>query len=188
MQKRLFIALNLSADVKDSLAAVLNGVPLPRQAAVRVAPRENWHITVLFLGDQAEEDMPKIEAAMAEAVRKRGAGAPRGKLRDIAYGPPGARPRMIWANVSRDASDGIGYLKKVIESGLAAGGVAWRSDGREKFDGHVTLARFAPTPLRSLPPLHKPLNFSFTAPTLDLMESRLGRGGPVYAAIAKIAF
>ena len=95
---------------------------------------------------------------------------------------------MIWVNASRDASDGIGYLKKLIEAELEKDEVPWDNDDRERFDGHVTLARFNQTPLRSLPHLQKPLNFEFTAPTLDLVASELRRGGPKYTAIAKIAF
>ncbi len=189
MKKRLFIALNLADDVKDGIENVLNGVPLPRQSSVHVTPRENWHITVLFLGDQEEEDIPKIELAMAEAVRKRNAPAPGGKLQQISYGPSGPRPRMIWAHVTRDASDGIGYLKKLLEEKLAEEKIEWRHEDHDRFDGHITLARFNPTPLRSLPHLQKPLNFVFRAPTLDLMVSALGRrGGAKYTALAQIAF
>ncbi len=188
MKKRLFIALNLSENVKDNIEAVLNGVPLPRQFGLRLVARENWHVTVLFLGDQEEDDIPKIKTAMAEAVQKRGAGAPQGKLQQINYGPPGPRPRMVWTHVSRDASDGIGYLKKLLEEKLTGQKIKWEHGDFEKFDGHITLARFAPTALKSLPRLQKPLNFSFTAPTLDLVASELRRGGPKYTVLAKIAF
>lgn len=188
MQKRLFIALDLDEDIKDDIESVLKGVPLPRQFGLRPVIRENWHITVLFLGDQEEEDIPKIEAAMAAAVRKRNAPAPHGKLRDLTYGPTGARPRMVWVNASRDASDGIGYLKKLIEEELAKEKIAWEEKDREKFEGHVTLARFNQTPLRSLPRLQKPLNLEFTAPTLNLVASELRHGGPKYTTIAKTAF
>ncbi len=188
MRKRLFIALNLAEDVKDEIEAVLKGIPLPRQFGLRPVARENWHITVLFLGDQEEDDIPKIEAAMAEAVAKRNAAAPGGKLQQITYGPAGPRPRMVQINVTRDASDGIGYLQKLLMEGLADAHVAWEQKDRGRFDGHITLARFNQTPLRSLPHLQKPLNFAFRAPTLDLMSSVLGRGGPKYTALSKIAF
>ncbi len=195
MKKRLFIALNLSENVKDNIEAVLNGIPLPRQCGLRLVARENWHITVIFLGDQEEEVIPKIETAMRAAIAnmraaiaKRHAGAPHGKLQQISYGPSSSRPRMVWARVSRDASDGIGYLKKVLEEKLAEEKLRWESEDRTGFDGHITLARFTPTALKSLPHLQKPLNFSFTAPTLDLVSSELRRDGPRYTTIAKIAF
>ncbi|MCL4403739.1 RNA 2',3'-cyclic phosphodiesterase [Patescibacteria group bacterium] len=188
MKRRLFIALNLADDIKDDVESVLKGIPLPRQFGLRPVARENWHITVLFLGDQEEEDIPRIEAAMSAAVLKRNAPPPHGKLRDLTYGPVGARPRAIWVNASRDASDGIGYLKRLIEAELAKEEIGWEEKDRERFEGHVTLARFNQTPLRSLPHLQKPLNFEFSTPTLDLVSSELRRGGPRYSTVAKIAF
>lgn len=57
---RLFLALSVPADIARGLAETLNRPDLPR---ARVLNRSLWHITLAFLGDVPEVDLPLITNA-----------------------------------------------------------------------------------------------------------------------------
>src|SRR5688572_3655658 len=89
---RLFVALDLPADVREGLVdwqqAELTDPTL------RVVPAENLHITLVFLGWQAEKDFERIaDAALGRELPP--PQAPEVELLPDPVGrPPGKRPRL----------------------------------------------------------------------------------------------
>ncbi|MCS7209103.1 MAG: hypothetical protein NZ874_05965, partial [Fimbriimonadales bacterium] len=65
---RLFVAALISEEVRAALAQARQTLEraVPDRALRWVAP-ENYHITLLFLGEQPEERVPEIVQAMKQA-------------------------------------------------------------------------------------------------------------------------
>jgi 2'-5' RNA ligase len=80
---RLFVAVYPPADACAHLAAVADTLAVGRAASegvnARLAPRANWHVTLAFLGDVADDRCDAARAALesaAECWRAGGAGPP----------------------------------------------------------------------------------------------------------------
>jgi len=148
---------------------------------IRFAPEENWHVTLSFLGYQNDDDISRITNALRETADKF---APRDAvLEKLIYGPPGRAPRMIWIAGSRKTGEALGEIKNHLENRLEEEGINFHREFR-KFNVHITVARFAKDfRARGLPKIEKELGLTFSADSLVLMESELGRGGPKYTEL-----
>lgn len=103
---------------------------------------------------------------------------------------------MIWLTGTKQTSKILGEIKDKLEDELVKNGVRFKRDKRP-FNGHLTLARFQFNFGKSnLPKLDNIKevglpdieNLSFTAKSLDLMESRLKRTGAEYEILQSIDF
>ena len=185
--KRLFIAINIPEDIKDRLAKKNNSLEVMLPAA-RYTGRNNWHLTIAFLGYQSDEMiMPIIESMMATVEKFP---APEIVLSDISYGPMEGSARMIWLNGSKETSESMSPLKTFLEDELIKNKVRFKLENRA-FNAHVTLNRFADIPKNDLPELgkeFKDLDWFFEAESLDLMESQPSQKGAKYEVLQKISF
>ncbi len=72
-EKRLFFALWPDDRQRETLRDTM--APLARQVEGRAVPRGNWHVTLVFLGNQPEERVPQLLSAASsvqmEEVRLR---------------------------------------------------------------------------------------------------------------------
>jgi RNA 2',3'-cyclic 3'-phosphodiesterase len=135
-QFRLFIAVAMPEAVKAKIeqAQAELRLALP-ESNVRWTRREQFHLTLKFLGD--------VEATRAEALGEALRGACRGftplRLRAEGVGgfPDLRRPRVLWTGV-RDESEQLLRLQEVVE--LASRDFTAEQQ-EEHFSGHVTLAR-----------------------------------------------
>jgi 2'-5' RNA ligase len=182
---RLFVALDLPDDVRAGL------VDWQRIAlsdpALRVVRPEALHMTLVFLGYQAEKDVKTIartafdinaEAPAVELAREP-VGVPRGK-----------RPRLIALAAN---SDGTVTLQKQVEKRLVEAG--FYEPEKRPFWPHLTMARVKPEapksrrPAQIMTPPH-PLPehmFRFFRPTrLVLFKSHLRRTGAEYESLAEL--
>jgi RNA 2',3'-cyclic 3'-phosphodiesterase len=167
-KKRLFIAINLPENVKDSIEKELEKIKYDFTDDVRFVDRENWHITLESMKEAAARFGPlKVELA------------------DLSYGPPGRPPRMIWLNGNAQSAAGLGEVKDALESNLADNGVTFKSDYK-KFSLHITLARLFSA--NQLPYIGRKLQISFEAKSLDLMESALSPSGAKYENLQQVHF
>jgi RNA 2',3'-cyclic 3'-phosphodiesterase len=182
---RLFVALDLPQDVRAGL------VDWQRTAladpALRVIRPEALHITLVFLGYQAEKDVK----AIARAAFATDADAPAVELAAEPVGvPPGKRPRLI---AIRANSEGTVALQKGVEERLVEGG--FYEPEKRPFWPHLTVARVKPEARGSRKPAlitnqPHPLPehmFRFFRPTrLVLFKSHLRRTGAEYEAMAEL--
>ena len=182
---RLFVALDLPADVRAGI------VDWQRTAladpALRVVRPEALHMTLVFLGYQAEKDAK----AIARLAFDGDAQAPAVELTSEPVGVPrGKRPRLIALAAN---SDEAVALQKQVEERLVEAGF-YRPEKRP-FWPHLTVARVKPeapgsrkpalimTPPRPLPE-HM---FRFFRPTrLVLFKSHLRRTGAEYESLAEL--
>jgi 2'-5' RNA ligase len=144
---------------------------------VRFSPPENWHITLLFLGDQEDDALAKIVRVAEEVAAE----APELELNleKIIFGPEGKEPRMIWAVGDAESSKKIGALKRGLEDRLIEEGVRFEIDHKPA-TLHITLARIGRFDASSTPRVEEELDLKMRAEKIEVMESELKKDGPEY--------
>lgn len=132
---RCFYAIPLPDAVRTALVRAQRELA-PRGADVRWVREEALHLTVLFLGEVADgEDAAWVDALWRAAE---GLEPPRLAVEGLGYfGPPRA-PRVVWAGVREEGSDGLARLAARLADEARARGVAL--DPRP-FAPHITLGR-----------------------------------------------
>ena len=179
---RLFVAVNLPASVRRRLGRLtdeLESAELP----VRWTPRENFHVTLRWLGERSADDRDEIARIMSDVARNT-------DPFEAGFGPLGAfpsprRPRVIWIAV--EGGPRLRLLRDELERRLAAAGY-----GRDErsFRPHVTLGRArrgaAPGAFRPFVALSGNLGLEdvVTVRKIDLMRSVLGPGSARYESQA----
>jgi RNA 2',3'-cyclic 3'-phosphodiesterase len=181
---RLFVALDLPQDVRAGL------VDWQRTAlsdpALRVVKPEALHITLAFLGYQAEKDVRAIAKAALAVVAQ----APAVELVPEPVGVPRNRPRLFALDAR---SDETAALQSQVEANLVEAG--FYEPEKRPFWTHLTVARVKPEargsrkPAQVTTPPH-PLPehmFRFFRPTrLVLFKSHLRRTGAEYESLAEL--
>lgn len=171
---RLFVGLDLPAELDRRLEALGGGIPGARWVAAR-----NLHVTLRFIGEVDEDVAAEIDAALL-AVR-----AAPFSLTLAGFGTFGRpRPNHLWAAV--ECAAGLLHLHGRIEAALGRLGLS--GDGR-KYLPHVTLARLSDAPLERVQAFvagHSPFQAGpWDVKHFVLYRSRLGRGGAEYEALAE---
>jgi 2'-5' RNA ligase len=190
MKRRLFIAVDIPENVREKIGDVVEEIKHKFGEKARFVPKDNWHITLIFLGYQNEEAIPAIRKTFNEFAENRKGSFSEAKMviNRLTYGPSeGSVKRMIWLTADRNSSAILSKITREISDGLLTNGVRWRIDNRPLNYAHLTLARFRPRNIRDLPPIAKEVTWEFPLTGIDLMESRLRREGPIYERIASVA-
>jgi 2'-5' RNA ligase len=182
---RLFVALDIPQDVRAGLVDWQQTALA--DPALRIVAPPALHITLVFLGYQAEKDV----RAIARAAFGVEASAPAVELAAEPVGiPRGKRPRLIALAAN---SDETMALQAQIEENLVEGG--FYEPEKRPFWPHLTVARVKseapgsrkPALIRTQPhPLPEHM-FRFFRPTrLVLFKSHLRRTGAEYEAMAEL--
>lgn len=137
---RLFVALTIPAEVKQSLAALREefGARLPSLRWVR---QEGVHLTLAFLGE--------VPADRVEPVRQALAGCPGGLIppaldaAGLGVFPHQRAPRVLWAGF-REAPEAVLELQRRVARAMSAEGFPME---QRQFRPHLTVGRFR-RPLR----------------------------------------
>lgn len=124
---RLFVGLDLPADLRSRLAGLGGGIQ-----GARWVPSENYHITLRFLGEVAAYQAEEIDHSLA-ALRGRRFSL---TLQGMGTFAKGGRDTQLWAGVAR--SDALERLQSKVEQAMQRAGL---EPERRKFVPHVTLAR-----------------------------------------------
>lgn len=183
---RLFVAIELPADVRASLAATIDAL---KQAgagdALRWVRPEGIHITLKFLGATDEEDLPAIITSLRVAAASHEPFA----LETAGIGSFGGRRnlRVVWVGV-HDPSGALAPLAADVD--VAMSRLHFARETRP-FAAHLTLARVrddTPPPERErihgiVANLSPPPISQIAVRQIALMESTLQRGGAVYRAL-----
>jgi RNA 2',3'-cyclic 3'-phosphodiesterase len=152
---RLFIALLPPTDVLD----VLDGLDRPEVTGVRWSTRDQWHVTLRFLGE--------VELAEGEALLRSLGGA---SAREVSMGPE------TWR---------LGRANLVVPV-AGADDLAMALAPDREFHGHVTLAR---SRRKHIPDelLGQRVSASWTATSVVLLRSTLLPTGAVHEEVARIS-
>ncbi len=198
MRRRIFVAINLPAEIVSFVKETMEEIKSKMTGSVRFIESGNWHFTISFLGYQDENDIAKISAVLKETTQN--FKAPPIVLEKIVYGPEEERPRppkffdkklgrarMIWLTTDRETSQRLSQIKNFLEKKLIEIGINLRMENR-LFNAHLTLARFPTVARSSLPAIERGIIRRFEGPSLDLTESHLKRSGAEYEKLAEFPF
>ncbi|MBU0546684.1 RNA 2',3'-cyclic phosphodiesterase [Patescibacteria group bacterium] len=183
MYRRIFIAINLPDRIRKKLAehqAVWPELP------ARWTKPENLHITVVFLGNISEMELPSICEITNEVAQRHTSFFI--NLNQVCYGPPKKiPPRMIWAK--GEPLMELTKLKEDLEQSLS-GSVNFHHEERALVP-HITLARiktwdWQKIELEERPTVEKDLDIKFEVESIDIMESELKRNYPTYIILESI--
>ena len=182
---RLFVALDLPQDVRSGVVDWQQTALA--DPALRIVRPDALHITLVFLGYQAEKDA-KVIAKAAFATE---AEAPAVQLEADPVGvPPGKRPRLIALGANSDETVALqaGVEERLVEAGFY-------EPEKRAFWPHLTVARVKPEAPKSRKPAqirNEPHSlpehmFRFFRPTrLVLFKSHLRRSGAEYEPMAEL--
>jgi len=143
---------------------------------------ENIHLSLKFLGDVDDAREPELREALKRAAGARSEPRPL-TLQITGFGvfPDYHRPHVLWAGVTPDP--GLELLQHAVEQTFAP--LGFPTEARA-FRPHVTLGRAArdarPRDFKGLEEILAGMDFdqTVTVAELDLMQSTLQPGGPVY--------
>jgi 2'-5' RNA ligase len=183
---RTFIAVDPGAPIRNRLVALQETLARAGSEVKWVEP-DNLHVTLLFLGEVDERDVPAVCRAVgggcaglepfALSVEKVGC-----------FGNP-SRPRTIWAGVGAGAAELIA-LHDALEAPLLEMGCYRRED--RAFTPHLTLGRVKSNRPneRLAQALTKQASWHGGETEVDevlVMSSELRPQGPVYAVLSRAA-
>jgi 2'-5' RNA ligase len=186
---RLFIAVTIPEGIKTKIEAAqaeLRRV-LPERA-VRWTRREQFHLTLKFLGDV---DAARVEA-LGEALRAacRGFGALHLRAERVGCFPDLRYPRVVWVGV-QDQAEQLPLLQAAVER---AAREYTTEEKEERFTGHVTLARIkgikrleAEALGNAAGDMAERLFGHWTACQVEIMRSELLPQGARHSSLAPIA-
>src|SRR5262245_16893474 len=174
---RAFVAVEPPGEVLDVVASACSSLELPGGA--RRTTRDQWHVTLQFLGNHADVD------AVVDALQQLAVSRGSARLGGSGAFPNERRGRVLWLGL-RDG-------RELLQQLAAAVGVLLAPLGHEPearaFHPHLTLARCkAPADLRPIVAAlgSDPVGPAWTASEVVVFESRLRRDGAQYLPRARI--
>jgi len=181
---RLFIAIEISPDVRAALAALLKEFRAIAPQVKWVRP-ENMHITLKFLG---ETDSSKLSAMQGALSAIRSSQPVTLHFRGLGFFPNEKRAKVFWAGM--DTSPNLPTLAAEIDQATHKLGFPLEE---RPFAPHLTLARFQPP---GLPPKlaaaaqeSASRDFgSLVAREFHLIESKLKPAGAEYTTLQSFPF
>jgi len=135
MAIRSFLAFELPPDIKDEVTRISREVKKTGLNAGWAKPA-NIHLTVIFMGNVNEKDIPHIISKIDQVACQY-------KSFDISLGgmglfPDTRRPRVIWLGLDGDI-EGLASLRDDLQKPLESFGI---KQEKRPFRPHLTLGRF----------------------------------------------
>jgi RNA 2',3'-cyclic 3'-phosphodiesterase len=173
---RIFAAVALPTEVRLALADRLAQFDLPG----KIAPPENWHITLRFLGS--------VDIVTAERFTGSLSGAELGDPFRVGLGglggfPNSRRATVLWLGLS-DGLAGLTRLAVIAEEAAQAAGL----DPVERpFRPHLTLGRIRPpADIRALVESVEPMSLAWVCNSIVVYRSHLGGHNARYEPLEKL--
>jgi 2'-5' RNA ligase len=186
---RLFVAVAIpevvKAKMEEAQAELRRAVP---GHGVRWTRREQFHLTLKFLGDV---DAARVEA-LGEAIRAacRGFGALHLRAERVGFFPDLRYPRVVWTGV-QDQAERLPRLQQAVDAATRDFTIEQKD---ERFTGHVTLARIKAIRRpetgalgKAAAGLAEEVFGQWTAGSIELMRSVLSPQGASHSSLATIA-
>lgn len=175
---RLFVAVDLPADVRDSLAEAVG--PLRKDfPKARWVPPQNWHMTLKFLGSTSAHLLDRVSAAVADVAAASASFDTH--LADLGAFPNERRGRVLWAGLA-DPEGRLAALARAMDDALEP---EFEADKRG-FTAHLTIARFDPlVPLGPMLASIEVPHVGFLVDRVALYRSHLRRPAPYYESLGR---
>ncbi|HLJ97788.1 MAG TPA: RNA 2',3'-cyclic phosphodiesterase [Gemmataceae bacterium] len=132
---RTFIGVDLGKTIRDRAAALQEKLAQTGTAVKWVEP-ENIHITLLFLGEVDDREVPSICRVVAEETQRHGPF--RLSVEGLGCFPNPRRPRIVWIGVGAGTQE-LCALHDDLEPPLLALGCYRREE--RKYTPHITIGR-----------------------------------------------
>ena len=181
---RLFIAINVPPAVREAIYSDAEPLRAATTGVRWVAP-ESLHVTLKFLGTQDEQHLGSLRTSL-ESVAQRHSPIAVETTRVGAF-PNFRRARVVWVGMTRERE--LRAIAQDIDRALAPLGI---SPEARAFRAHLTLGRvkseLGPAEATALAEAAA-ASFGarrFDVRTVDLMQSKLGRGGSQYSVVAAV--
>lgn len=183
---RLFIAIPLPDNLKEEFhkrtIKVVDEIDHSAKSSgfhkkIKVVEKENYHITLLFLGEiegeKAEEEIEKIKEVISKIKEKKF-----GIILTGVGGFPAYSPRVVWVGI-KEEDNTLKKLQGIHE--ILAKNLSYLT--KQDFVPHITLGRvkFGKIDLSQFTKEFKELNgYKFMAERIALYQSILTKKGPIY--------
>jgi 2'-5' RNA ligase len=181
---RLFVALEIPAEVRANLAALLDSLRAISREPKWVRP-ENLHVTLKFLGEVADAKINTVRTALGGTRSEQPVSL---EFRGLGFFPNAKHPRVFWAGM--EASSNLKKLANDIDAALEKCGIPLET---REFSPHLTLARFErpnlPGNLRAAIAENSQREFGkLHTNEFHLIQSKLKPSGAEYTTVARFAF
>ena len=178
---RAFIAIEVSDEVRDNLLKAQERIG-SKSAKIKFVERENFHVTLKFLGEIDEVTAEEVKRALGEIARKHK--KHRARVKGIGVFPNPNYVRVIWAGIEND--EGIKAIAKDVEREMRRLGFKKDKD----FVAHITIGRvkFVRNKLELAMALKDLANEDFgefDVEAIELKKSTLTPKGPIYETVAR---
>jgi len=188
---RLFIAVPVPPSIQGSIQSQLSPLLPDIQASgaqVNWVPPENFHLTLKFLGECPESQLPDLKAALEKCLAN-------GKgfsilMEGFGVFPKKGAPKVVWAGVTQ-GWEKLAALAEAVRVQFELLGFPLEE---RPFSAHLTLGRMKEIPLSCrLKPLlartEKPPHFGrMTVHEVHVMQSALSANGPTYTRLHSAHF
>jgi 2'-5' RNA ligase len=180
---RTFIAVDLGKAIRDRAVALQEQLARTGTEVKWVEP-ENIHVTLLFLGEVQDREVPRVCQIVADGAREQPAFVL--SVEGVGCFPNPRRPRVIWVGVG-EGTQPLCALHDALEGPLQE--LGYRREER-RYTPHVTLGRVkSERPMEQLGAAlaaHAGWKGGETAVReLLVMSSQLTPKGPVYTALSR---
>lgn len=179
--KRLFVAVRPPDDVLDAVEEAL-GPARKSLVGPRWMSRDQWHVTLQFLGSVDEEQVGDVARSLESVSSVQPFPA---RLGTAGAFPRVRRGRVIWIGLV-GGQEAMAELAGSVERSLVP--VGFEPEDRD-FHGHLTVARLR-NPGDVSPAVEalgeEPVGPAFTVSDVVLYESRRSRAGARYEAVSVV--
>ncbi len=132
---RLFVALALPDEAIEEIGTFINSMPTMAAGNVRWIPRENVHLTLMFLGDTSAELQPQVREQLSAAASNT---SPfRLKLGETGAFPSFHSPKILWIGLDGEVRK-LMQLQGRVEGALRT--IGFEPEHRA-FRPHITVGR-----------------------------------------------
>ncbi len=185
-QLRLFIALELSAQIHQTLSELIDTLKPFANSNVKWVDPVQIHLTLKFLGDTPVARVPQIKQNL-ESIGQRQASFVLEAGKTGVF-PNLNRPRVLWVGVSNPPE--LFHLQQSIDESLIP--LGFQKENRQ-FSAHLTLGRVNDqADVESVKTIVKKLQFyalesfgSVKISKFTLFQSTLTPNGPIYTPLAR---
>jgi 2'-5' RNA ligase len=181
---RLFLAIELTDAAREAIAAEQERIAVRLRSSSgrpRFVKPEHMHLTLVFLGEVADERVPAIVEAGATPIAQSSFVVGFGGIGTF---PPRGAPRVLWLGVVEGEREVIA-LQAAVAARLVSLGVPPEA---RPFHPHLTLARWRDGQGADRPPAEAGTPKTIArveVRTVTLFQSRLSSNGPTYTALAQ---
>ncbi|WP_010480009.1 RNA 2',3'-cyclic phosphodiesterase [Thermococcus zilligii] len=178
---RAFIAVEVSEEVRENLVKAQERIG-NKAARIKFVERENFHVTLKFLGEIDNATAEEVKKALAEIARRHK--KHRVRVKGVGVFPNPNYVRVIWAGIEND--EGLRGMAADVEKEMGKLGFKKEND----FVAHITIGRvnFVKDKLElamALKDLASEDFGEFEVNAIELKKSTLTPKGPIYETVAR---